>query len=238
MRKITTFLLALMMVLAMSQLTWADDSTLQGGAYIYNGGSSIDTANVSSIDSAIAGLEPGDSITINQTYRNDSDAETNWYIENEVLKTLEDQSAASGANGGYTYRLTVGGNVIFDSDTVGGVDAPDSKEGLKQATDATSEWFYIGTLEPGDAGRTSLYVALDGESQANVYEGTDGALEIRYAVEEVTEESVVNHVPGKGVKTGDDTNVLGPVLTFIAAVILLILAILSFRKDGKDGEDA
>ena len=228
-----------MMVLAMSQLTWANDNTLEGGTYTYKGGDSIVTENASSIEEAIAGLEPGDSVTIEQIYSNESDAETNWYIENQVLKTLEEQSTAAGENGGYTYILTVGGTEIFNSDTVGGTDAPDSKEGLKQATDATSEWFYIGTLEPYDSGKTTLYIALDGESQANAYELTDGELEIRYAVEEVDDTVTYEHVPGERiVKTGDETNILGPVLMLAGAVVLLVLAVLSFRKDRKDGEDA
>ena len=233
MRKITTFLLALMMILAMTQLTWA----IEGGTYTYTGGR-IKTSNASSIQDAIAGLEPGDSFTINQTYINDSDVDTNWYIENQVLKTLEEQSEAKGANGGYTYILTVGGTEVFNSDTVGGSNGPDSKEGLKQATDATSEWFYIGTLKPGESGETTLYVALDGESQANVYELTSGELEIRYAVEEVDDTVTYEHIPGKVVRTGDDTNILGPVLMLVGAAVLFILVAFSFRKDRKDGEDA
>ena len=112
-------------------------------------------------------------------------------------------------------------------------------EGLKAATNATDDWLYIDTLKNGQSGVTKLTVALDGESQANSYQSTKGQLKIAYGVENVAEgEIIYNHIPGKTVRTGDDANLLLPVLLLTLAAILLILTILSFKKDRKEGEEA
>ena len=75
MTKITTLLLALMTVLMMSQAAFADNIPVNGGTYTYNG-SAIVTSDVSSLKEVLSGLEPGDSITITQTYENKSGNET------------------------------------------------------------------------------------------------------------------------------------------------------------------
>ena len=187
-------------------------------------------------------------MTIQVTYANDSDVTTHWYMENEVLQTLEDSGEAA-ENGGYTYRLTnkgpSGTTDIFSNEessnegTVGGTDSSvDGREGLEQATNATEEWFFIETLEPGQSGTTELYIGLEGESEVNDYMGTMGELRIAYAVETVEDETIVKHIPGKRVNTGDSTNLILSIAAFLGAILLLILAVLSYRKDRKDGEEA
>jgi len=236
MTRIMTLLLALMTILVMSQAAFALDSTLEGGTYTYDG-DEITTDNPGAIQEALSGMEPGDSVTINQTYVNESDNNTEWYLRNEVLDAFEKASE----EGGYTYILTSGGVEIFNSDQVGGTDAPDAsdKVGLELATDATGEWIHIDSLGPGESGETTLYVALDGESQANVYQSTDSVIELQYAVEDEELEDVIKHVPGKGVNTGDSTNMLLPIMVFLGAALLLVLALVSYRKDKrKDGEQA
>ena len=240
MRKITTLLLALTMVLMMGQAAFAE--SYDGGTYTYNGSSMSNSKAAAAIDEAISNLEPGDSMTFTFTYENDSDVSTEWYLENQVVRTLEE---TGGVNGGYTYKLVNKGKAegtvtIFDSDAVAGEDSenPDkADQGLKSATNATEDWLYIDTLKPGQSGTTELTVALDGESQANSYQTTNGQLRIAYGVEETAVgEDVVEH--HKVVKTGDETNLILPIATFIGAALLLILAILSYRKDRKDGEEA
>lgn len=236
MTRIMTLLLALMTILVMSQAAFALDSTLEGGTYTYDG-DEITTDNPGAIQEALSGMEPGDSVTINQTYVNESDNNTEWYLRNEVLDAFEKASE----EGGYTYILTSGGVEIFNSDQVGGADAPDASDekGLQLATDATGEWIHIDSLGPGESGETTLYVALDGESQANVYQSTDSVIELQYAVEDEELEDVIKHVPGKGVNTGDSTNMLLPIMVFLGAALLLVLALVSYRKDKrKDGEQA
>ena len=50
-------------------------------------------------------------------------------------------------------------------------------------------------------------------------------------------EDTYKHVTKK-VYTGDTTNLILPVAAFLGALILLILAVRSYRKDRKDGDRA
>ena len=243
-RKTMILLLAFITVLMMSQIAFA--ANYDGGTFTFDG-TSINNSNAAAdIDEEIANLEPGDSVTFVFQYKNESGNDTDWYLDNEVVETLEDSSEAA-ADGGYTYELINEGKkegtvTIFSSAAVAGADAenPDKEDkGLKSATNATDDWLYIDTLKNGQSGVTKLTVALDGESQANGYQSTKGQLRIAYGVENAAAgEIIYNHIPGKTVKTGDDANLLLPVLLLTLAAILLILTILSFRKDRKEGEEA
>ena len=237
--RFTTLLLTLMTVLMMSQAAFAE--SYDGGTFSYDGSRINNSKAAATFDEEIANLQPGDEMTFTFTYKNDSDESTEWYLENKVVKTLEEQDAV---NGGYTYELVNDGKEkghveIFRSKAVAGYeDANQDKadKGLTSATNATEDWLYIDTLKPGQSGKTTLKVALDGESQPNSYENRNGQLRIAYAVEEtaVGEDVIKRRV----VDTGDETNLFIPVAAFVGAMILLILAILSYRRDRKDGEEA
>jgi len=237
---VTILLLSLMITLGMSTTAFAAD----GGTYTFDGNTISDNAG-QSIDEQISNLEPGDDITIDFTYTNASDATTYWYMENTIIKTLED---AADQNGGYTYKLTDNGEVIFNSEAVGGEQTPDGiSEGLEGVNDALKgdsnsdedKWFFIQELTPGQSGHTELYVALDGESQINSYENTNGQLQVNYAVEKQPpgKDKVINK-PGTSTKTGDTFNPLFAILALTAALIAMLLAVLSYFKDRKDGEEA
>ena len=194
------------------------------------------------LNEKISGLEPGDDLTIDFTYTNKSDDVTYWYMENTIIETLEE---AADQNGGYTYRLTDGNNVIFDSDAVGGENTTASdgiKEGLLGVNDALEgdggeAWFFIRELGAKESGHTELYVALDGESQVNSYMDTNGELQVNYGVETQPpgEDTIV---PGTTPKTGDTFNPLIAIVALTAALLAALLAILSYFRDRKDGEEA
>lgn len=248
MRKIKLFtilLLSLMITLGMGQAVFANSyPPVDGGTYTFDGNAITDSAG-KTIDDTIKDLEPGDDVTINFTYTNDTEDVTYWYMENTIIKTLEDASDA--ANGGYSYTLTDGNTVIFDSEAVGGGQTPDGiGEGLYGVNDAITGdagkdeiWFFIRELGAGQSGQTTLKVALDGESQVNSYEGTDGQLQVNYAVEKQPpgEDTIINN-PGTSTKTGDSFNPLFAILALTAAILAALLAILSYFKDRKDGEEA
>lgn len=234
-RKIMIVLtLTLAVLLAMSTFSFAETNTVDGGKYVFDG-DTISTDGSGSISETISNMEPGDSVTINLTYTNDTDDTTDWYMKSDVIKTLEDSSTATG--GGYTFILTNVGpggqrTEIFNSDAVGGDDT-EAGIGLHQAEDATEDWFFIQELKGKKSGNTELYVALEGESQANVYQGTDANIDITYAVEVQTEgEDIYRHV---GTKTGDNTSILLPLVVFLTALLLLAIGIISYRKDRKGG---
>ena len=155
-------------------------------------------------DDDIKDLQPGDSATFTIKLTNSNEATTDWYMTNEVLESLEDNTdpkspnfKASGA--AYSYKLTYTdpmGSVrtLFDSDEVGGDDkASDDLEGLKEATDALraiddQDYLYLDQLATGQSGQIDLEVGLDGETQGNDYQDTFANLQMNFAVELSTDE--------------------------------------------------
>ena len=238
MTKITTLLLALITLLMMSQAVFADNLTAYGGTYTFNGSNIVQSGG--NLSQAVSGMMPGDTVTIEFRYKNEANDSTEWYLRNEVLKTLE-ETAKDAKNGGYTYNLTnygaTGTTPIFDSVAVAGDENYEPggiAKGLKGATDATGEFFHIDTLSKGQSGRTVLTIGLDGESQGKGYENALAQIAVQYAVEILPEgEDTIVHT---GVKTGDDTNLLVPLAVLLAGALLLILALISRRKERKDGE--
>lgn len=244
--RLMTLLLALAMVLAMSQMAMAEPYTAEGGTYTFDGTKIVASQKTSVSEQLKDLLEPGDSVTMTLTYVNKDSVTTEWYLENTVIQTLE---TATNMRGGYTYRLTNVGpdgaeTTIFDSDAVGGGENGAGK-GLDQATTATEgkyesqDYFFIQTLEPGQQGLTKLYVELDGESQINTYQEKEGEIEFSYAVERAGEEDIIKHVKKKRyVDTGDRNRLMLAGAMFIGSLTLLIIALLKRRREGKDGEEA
>lgn len=134
----------------------------------------------------ISGMQPGDETVATLELTNENSASTEWYMENEILSSLED--SAEGANGGaYTYRLAYTApdgieTVLFSSDTVGGSDNA-AGEGLHGVSGALADYIYLGTLKNGEKGIVELTVALDGETQGNSYQDTLADLTMNFAVE-------------------------------------------------------
>ena len=107
-------------------------STEHEGECVYNGSKIESTFSSSTIAKAVENLQPGDDVTFTVTYTNGSDDDTDWYMENSIVQTLEKTSAkktvsgtGEAGNGGYTYELThydKNGNkeVLFSNDEVGG----------------------------------------------------------------------------------------------------------------------
>lgn len=216
---------------------------------------------------AVAGLQPGDSIVFSIKLENAGSGNTDWYMTNEVLYSLEDRSANSNTGGGaYTYELVYTDrngteNILFSSDTVGGESVGGAGEGLHGATDALKDYFYLDSLPAGQHGTISLLIALDGETQGNDYQDTLADLRMNFAVEPnaappqptddtepdspgTTDDSDTPGSSGSSnktnvVKTGDDTNVtLYLIAMGVSGVLLLALGIYSVRCRRKEKEEA
>lgn len=194
-------------------------------------------------------LLPGDSIDLQMTVKNSSDGETDWYMTNEVLQSLEEsQSVAEG--GAYTYVLTYKDSenketIFYSSEAVGGEDSEEAGEGLHQATDSLEDYFYIDRLASGKSGTVHLTVKLDGETQGNAYQDTLAKLRINFAVEKVVtptvvkkeadKENVVKRYVTRNPRTGDTTRVLTFCAVALASgVILLIFGVGAARKRRQD----
>lgn len=175
------------------------------------------------IDSLLKGLQPGDDISIQIDVRNEYGKDAEWYMKNEVIKSLE-TGAAKG--GGYTYELSYdgpgGSNLLFSSKRVGGETAPSGYEGLKEATRNLTDYFFLDTIPTGKTGHVYLTVGLDGETQGNDYQTKIADLTMRFAVE----------VPGtKIVRTGDDSNYLPLWIGMIAGGLVLLYFVLDAITD-------
>ena len=244
--KIVVLALTVVMVLGATLSTSAESYEENGSCY-FNGKKIVSTFSSEKVNDTIRNLEPGDEATFEVEFENRYDGTTHWYMKNEALETLE-QSYDRTENGGYTYKLTHVGpdgdeTVLFDNSKVGGAGEDghsyaikprssqashgyeNTGEGLHQATNATDEWFFIQTLENGESGKTRLYVKFDGESEVNDYMDTAGELMVAYAVELDTDK------PYRRVNTGDETNLLMYIATMLAAMLMLIFTIMSYRKD-------
>lgn len=230
--------------------------------------SSFSTADINDV---IGGMQPGDNVIITLNLKNENRTITDWYMRNEVLYSLEDRSTNKETSGGaYTYRLVYTDkdgevNTLFDSDTVGGESADDTinrmGEGLKSATNALKDYFYLDTLAKGAGGVVTLEVALDGETQGNHYQDTLADLQMDFAVE-------LRDTPGGGggggggtpdtpgtpntpdtpgsttsrtgvVRTGDDNQiVLFSVISGVTGLLLLLYCIYNLRAYRKRREEA
>lgn len=227
----------MMMILSTTQSTFAAKKSFDEKCS-YNGKKIVTDYSSKKFKEAIKNMEPGDTLDYKLQYTNKSDKTTLWYMKNEVLETLEDNSDQA-ENGGYTYVLKAAGQTLFNNSAVGGEKVVNKLQGLKQATNATKDYFFIEELKPGKSGTTTLHVELDGETGVNTYMNTQGALSFQYAVEEKgTASSQENPGTRSRIKTGDMNRIIYYVMLLSAAVLLLVIAVILWIRDRKRGEDA
>lgn len=204
-------------------------------------------------------LQPGDSVTFQVELKNSANKNTDWYMTNEVIKSLEDNGSASG--GAYTYVLTYAKNeareaptILYSSENVGGEKTAVAGVGLREATSSLKDFFYLDTLEAGKTGTISMKIALDGETQGNAYQGTEALMQMNFAVEKAAapstttkkKEETTRHVTQKNVvymtgavQTGDANDpLLWSGLTFASGIMLMLLGFVRYRKGGRGYEEA
>lgn len=247
--KIALFLCSICLASMISFPVYADQ--LSGGSdwhVEFSAGKEM-VSNFSSdnFDDVLDYMQPGDSASFQVTITNSYDSSTDWYMANEVIQSLEDASLTA-AGGAYSYILTYtnyAGDVttLYNSDVVGGENYLENLEGLHEATNALSDFFYLDSLKKGEKGCVNLYVMLDGETQGNDYQDTLAQLQMNFAVELPTqseghkpEERIVyryhdNHIVRTEedkivniVKTGDETNMI-PLLIAAGVLGILLLAV-------------
>ena len=232
MKKIISILLALLVVAGLPQAAYADHLKGKDGWNVrYTGGGKMESNfRTADYNDPVAGLEPGDDITFTVSLKNENSAETDWYMTNEVLHSLEDRGQGA-AGGAYSYTLRFKGpsgeRLLYDSDTVGGELVAKAGEGLHQATSALENYFYLDTMKSGESGSVTLVVALDGETQGNGYQDKLADLQMNFAVEQ---KGTV--VKTRGVQTGDDRMQLVPVYVamLLGGAVLLYVTVRALRR--------
>ena len=178
------------------------------------------------VTDSMSEIQPGDSITLHVQLTNQDSSNTDWYMTNEVLQTLEDaQNSASGA--AYEYRLTYVDSknketVLYDSSTVGGEGSSTAGEGLKQADASLDEYFYLGRLAKGESGTVYL----------KVKEGK--TIEKNTVIEKKVPQKNNLTTSRKAVKTGDTSNLLMySVIGLVGGLIFLIAGIILLNNSRK-----
>ena len=194
----------------------------------------------------LKGMQPGDDITFTVTlYEENADA-ADWYMANEVLKTLEQLAENPEAHGSsYEYLLTYtnpSGSVttLYDSAVVGGDKQENQPEGLLGATNALEDFFYLDNLKHGETAHVDLKITMDGETEQNAYFDTIAQVKMKFAVEKssTTPASKNDTSSRTVVKTGDETNLLPAYIVMtVSGLLLLVLAIASIRRRKRDGKE-
>ena len=227
-KRILTVLLTAVLLMSMGNVCYADKIQGKDGWAVTfsSAGKMVSNFKSGEIAEEIAGMQPSDELTMTITVKNEHAEDTDWYIKNEIKKSLEDKSSASG--GAYSYVLTYKGpdgsvKELFNSDTVGGEkESSKTGEGLHEVDNAMKDDFYLGTLKSGQSGIVTLTITLDGESQGNRYQGTDANLQLQFAVELQNPDTVV--------VTGDSNDIyLYSLAMFIGGALLFLLGILQYK---------
>lgn len=238
-RKILTALLCLVLLAGLAVTARAESFTGGDGWQVaFTADNRMESSfRTADLDDAVSGLQPGDDILFTLRLRNDNAVETDWYMTNRVLYSLEDRSSNAATSGGaYTYYLaytdvTGEEKVLFSSDTVGGEHASAAGEGLHEATDALKDFFFLDSLTTGQEGTITLRVALEGETQGNDYQDTLADLAMSFAV------ALKDNVPDTPriiVQTGDRRNLLPYYVAMaVSGVLLLLLALDNVRRRRK-----
>ncbi len=206
-----------------------------------------ETYNAQEYVDQVGNLQPGDDITFEVSAIHDNETSADWYVSNDVIKSLEEQALNDAEGSNYEYLLTWQGpkesRTLYDSQAVGG----DDSDGLNEATEAMEDFIFLENMSKGQTGKVTIKVTLDGETEGNAYFDTLAKLKVRFAVEPVepekktTSRTTTNTVTNNRelVRTGDDTK-LFPfyVAMFVSGVLLLALAIISLRERRKEQEEA
>ena len=105
-RKIMCLVMAAAMTVGMSTTVFAEDFQGEKSWKVtFNGEGMESNFQSSEMTEEIYRIQPGDTIELQVGVGNSSGSETDWYMTNEVLQSLEDtQSVAEG--GAYAYELT------------------------------------------------------------------------------------------------------------------------------------
>ena len=264
-KKIGCLVTAMLLALGSGVTAHAEDYTGSGDMEVRFAGDKMEsTFQSSQISDQARALQPGDSVTFQIKLKNNGDKATDWYMTNEVVKSLEqEEDGEQAANGGaYTYVLTYtesgtggGSRVLYSSESVGGDKSAGALGvGLHEATSSLEDYFYLDTLEAGKSGIVSLQIALDGETQGNAYQKTLAQLKMNFAVEKVS--SLAPETENKGgttrkvtqkkviytvgaPQTGDTANpLLWSGLALAGGFLMLLLGFAGYRKGGQEHEDA
>lgn len=238
-KRILATALSLVVLLAFSTVAFAETSTY-GWDVTFTGENKLESDyNTANGTGKVYDMQPGDTVELQLNLSNKNGKSSNWYLSNEVLKTLED--ADKGNTGGaYEYSLIYTSpagaeTVLYTSDTVGGEQldrAGSDRVGLMNATEGLEDFVFLDTLEANAKATVRLRVHLDGETQGNDYQATLARLQINFTVDPiVTRDEVITRTDSNVVRTGDmDESLPFLIVAGISGLLLLVLALMGLRQ--------
>lgn len=177
---------AALLVIASSVTVMAEDRQGAEGWQVRFDGKTMESSFTSgNMADEVNLMQPGDSVELTITLKNDFDGQADWYMKNEVLSTLEDAGDAAG--GAYDYLLTYTDTAgetttLYSSEKFGG-EGRINGVGLHGATTSLDDYFYLDRMGEGGEGIVKLKVALDGETLVNDYQNTFARLQMDFATE-------------------------------------------------------
>lgn len=255
-KKIMCLLAAAFMLINMPLTAYAEHYTgSEDWKVEFLGDKMVSNFQSNQIQEEVYNIQPGDSVIFEVALNNGSELTTDWYMTNEVLRTLEESNNCA-EGGAYTYILTYvdpdgNENILYTSEVVGGeTNNALSGEGLHQATNNLEEFFYLDRLESGENAVVTLFVMLDGETQGNDYQDTLARLQVNFAVEKVITETIINHITVTDTKvvtnvitniveTGDENPILLlSAVTLVCGIVLVVMALVFMkRRNMEEGEE-
>lgn len=212
-------------------------SVTYDGKNLINGGADL--------TQVLGTVQPGDTVSIAVDTVNASEKDSHFYMQTEILKSLEDSNKA--ANGAYTVALTYTEadgttTTLYSNEAVGG----DASQGLKEVQiNEAGSYIFLGTIPAGKQGQVVLNISLDGNTQDNSYMNTLAEMKFSFATEDVYDVRD-EYVPGQVItlknprteiitrfapKTGDVVlPMIISIVGFGLGIILLVLALVSMNK--------
>lgn len=204
-----------------------------GWEVVFDGKKISNNFSSADMDDKLYEMQPGDSMELTITLKNKRDGKTNWYMRNQVLRTLED---TAGKGGAYDYLLTYTDaagetSTLYSSKKFGG-EGSIGGVGLHGATKTLENYFFLEQMESGASGVVKLKVALDGETLVNDYQNTLARLQMDFATEAV---STTTGRTARSVRTGDEANtVMWIILMLAAGIVLLLFALFRLRREKEE----
>lgn len=251
-RRLLGVCLAGILVLASSVTAFAEDRQGASGWQVsFDGKKMSSNFTTANMGDEINAMQPGDSVELTITLRNNFDGQADWYMKNEVLSTLEDAGDAAG--GAYDYLLTYTDaagetTTLYSSEKFGG-DGRYNGVGLHGATTTLDNYFYMDRMGNGDTGTVKLKVALDGETLVNNYQNTYARLQMDFATEIVQPGTGTPGGSGSGddgsdgsgsgnrevIKTGDQSQIMLYMLMMLGAgLALLLIVFIRIRREQEE----
>lgn len=236
--------LALAALLALSSPTQALAESREGTSnwvvtYTSSGVMSDNYSQQEFVDQ-VADLQPGDDITFTVNLSHENNSKADWYLSNQVVKSLEEGDAQGSA---YTYVLSYEGpsnsRTLYSSDRVGGDDK--NSAGMADATNALDDYIALEQLSKGQTAKVTLKITLDGETESNDYFNKLAQVKFKFAVEPEPSPKTrtVTKTQNRTVVATGDQERLFPfyVAMVVSGLLFAALAVQSVRQRKQEREE-